>query len=254
MTRALTSVANKHIVWPTQEEQDVIMRGFEEMKGFPGIIGAIDGTHIPIKCPSGDKDSYFNRKKFPSLSLQVTCDHRCRFTDAFAGVPGSRHDAKVFEMSDLGQQLDSDPGSMIFHGGHLLSDTAYKLSPYLLTPFRHTANLANEQVCYNKSHSATRMAIERAIGILKGRFRRLMHKLDLDSVESMVEVIMACCVLHNIALTSDSEEDLESYYQVTVQQQALLNHNQLPGGLQQKFAVGTAKRQEIMNHLNGNRH
>ena len=252
--QALTSLASDFIQWPSAAQQQDVRGGFAEVRGFPGVIGAVDGTHIPIKCPSEHRESYYNRKKYHSIVLQVTCDHRCRFTDAFTGVPGSRHDAKVFEMSDLGQRMDSDPASVFSAGSHLIGDKAYKLTPYLMTPFRHSANLTAEQVRYNKCQSATRMAIERAIGILKGRFRILRSELDLESVESMVEVIMACCVLHNIALASDSEEDMESLYQTAVQEQALLNHNQVAGGLDQPFAVGTDKRREIVNYLNMHRH
>jgi hypothetical protein len=29
-------------------------------KGFPGIIWAIDGSHIPIRTPKMDAEQYFN--------------------------------------------------------------------------------------------------------------------------------------------------------------------------------------------------
>lgn len=37
------------------------------------IIGAVNGTHIRLFCaPNGDQD-YYNRKRFPSIQLQVIC-------------------------------------------------------------------------------------------------------------------------------------------------------------------------------------
>ncbi|KAJ8309880.1 hypothetical protein KUTeg_011745 [Tegillarca granosa] len=51
---------------------------------------------------------------------------------------------------------------------HLLGDSAYALSSWLLTSFKDT-----EQRRYNYVHSCTRNPVERAFGSLKGRFNRL---------------------------------------------------------------------------------
>ena len=37
------------IMIPTGQKAQAVMEAFEEKKGFPGVMGAIDGTHIPIK-------------------------------------------------------------------------------------------------------------------------------------------------------------------------------------------------------------
>ena len=38
---------------------------------FPGVIGAIDGTLIHIRCPSENKEAYNYRKWFYALNVQV---------------------------------------------------------------------------------------------------------------------------------------------------------------------------------------
>ena len=38
---------------------------------FPGVIGAIDGTLIHIRCPAGNKEAYNCRKRFYALYVQV---------------------------------------------------------------------------------------------------------------------------------------------------------------------------------------
>ena len=53
------------------------------------------------------------------------------------------------------------------------------------------------EVNFNKVLSMTRVVVENAYGRLKGRFRRIAKKLDLN-VETGCLVIAACCVLHNI--------------------------------------------------------
>ena len=60
------------------------------MKGMDGVIGAIDGSHIPIKAPFCP-ENYFNKKSFHSIFLQAVCNHDMMFTDCFAGWPGGVH-------------------------------------------------------------------------------------------------------------------------------------------------------------------
>nr|CAI5844141.1 unnamed protein product [Callosobruchus analis] len=36
-----------------------------------GVIGVVDGSHIRIDKPNNDPESYFNRKKFHSIQVQI---------------------------------------------------------------------------------------------------------------------------------------------------------------------------------------
>ena len=40
------------------------MNQFKAKKGLPGVIGAIDGCHIPMKAPRENENEYINRKRF----------------------------------------------------------------------------------------------------------------------------------------------------------------------------------------------
>lgn len=53
---------------------------------------------------------------------------------------------------------------------HLVGDLAYKLHENLLVPYRDNGHLTERQRNYNFCQSSARIAIERAFGILKGRF------------------------------------------------------------------------------------
>jgi hypothetical protein len=66
-----------------------------------------------------------------------------------------------------------------------------------MVPFRNNGHLTNAQKNFN-CLSSTRMAIERAIGHLKVRFRILLDCSPLTEVRKIPEFILACCVLHNI--------------------------------------------------------
>jgi hypothetical protein len=89
---------------------------------------------------------------------------------------------------------------------HILGDAAYPINDFLITPFRDNGHLTQQETTFNRKHSATRVRIENAFGLLKQRFRSLVilefHKVDKTSL-----FILACCVLHNLSIrASDNEE------------------------------------------------
>jgi hypothetical protein len=64
---------------------------------------------------------------------------------------------------------------------------------------------------FNQRHfnfllSSNRVSIERAFGLLKGRFPRLTS-LVVNRVETVVDIIMACCVLHNVCIQQSDIKD-----------------------------------------------
>lgn len=77
--------------------------------GLPGVIGAVDGTHIQILKPTRCPETYFNRKKFYSLNVMLVCDSNEHFTYYSVGSPGSFHDARVFRRSKLEERVDNLP-------------------------------------------------------------------------------------------------------------------------------------------------
>jgi hypothetical protein len=54
--------------------------------------------------------------------------------------------------------------------------------------------------------SKTRVCIEHAFGLLKGRFRRLKY-LEMYEIEDIVTFVICCTTLHNLCLVT--EEDIE---------------------------------------------
>lgn len=57
--------------------------------------------------------------------------------------------------------------------------------------------LTHQQKTFNYRLSKARVVVEHAYGRLKGRWRCLLKRLDV-SVSDVSELILACCVLHNI--------------------------------------------------------
>ena len=76
----------------------------EEMWQLPCCWAAIDGCHIPIKCPPGGLESckeYHNFKNFYSVVLITLVDSHYRFIWGSCGYPGNSHDAIIFQSTDL---------------------------------------------------------------------------------------------------------------------------------------------------------
>ena len=76
----------------------------EEFWQFPCCWAAIDGCHIPLKCPPGGLEAckeYHNFKNFYSIVLMGMVDSRYRFVWGSCGYPGNFHDTVIFRSTDL---------------------------------------------------------------------------------------------------------------------------------------------------------
>lgn len=199
-----------YIKWPSEDEAIEEARCFEEKKGLTNIIGAVDGCHIRIQRPIHHEQDYLNRKGFHSLLLLGTVNSKLLFIDVMAGEPGSMHDSRLLRKSALYRVANEDYNRLFYQKFHLLGDSAFPSLRWLLPPFKDNGLLSDEQRQFNYKHSATRVVIEHAFGLLKGRFRRLQGFENL-SVTFITKLVIAACVLHNICiLKNDESEDLFS--------------------------------------------
>ena len=73
VTRAIASLRSKYVKLPeTVEQRRENMRLFHSKSQLPGIIGAVDCTHVPIQSPgSDDAEIYRNRKGYMSINVQL---------------------------------------------------------------------------------------------------------------------------------------------------------------------------------------
>ncbi|KAJ8968799.1 hypothetical protein NQ314_002108 [Rhamnusium bicolor] len=202
-------------------------------KGINNIIGVIDGSHIEINKPKEDQDASINRKGYHSLLLQGIVDHEKRFTDVFCGEPGSMHDARLLRKSGIFKKMNDEPNFM--GNCFLLGDSAYPNLSWLVTPFKDNPRITQNQKIFINRISATRVIVENAFGLLKGRFRRL-KKLENFDLNLCSKVIMACCILHNICI--DEEDLLDTDRN---------NFNEPDVTAINEISVGTNRRQLVFN-------
>ena len=206
--RTITRIANAindkldNIKWPTKSYRHRVVQGFREFNGIDGVIGAIDGTHIPISAPKLYGENYINRKGYTSLILQCVCDHEMQFTDCYTGWPGSVHDSRVFANSTLSQKIAADIFEMMPDGTFMLGDAAYKLEAFMMTPYKNNGSLTDAQEYYNYYYcqSSSRIVIERSFGVMKSHFPRL-KKLEMQDFDRMVMFIISTFVFRKMKNT-----------------------------------------------------
>lgn len=118
-------------------------------------------------------------------------------------------DSRVFRTSALSTVLE-DPATKLDLDLHLIGDSAYALKEYLMVPFKDNGHLSSVEIKYNKALSSTRVDVERSIGLLKGKFRRLKY-LDMTNIDDIPTIIFACCVLHNFVILENGvhEQDID---------------------------------------------
>ncbi|XP_022164501.1 putative nuclease HARBI1 [Myzus persicae] len=181
---------HRYIQWSTDEKKDEITDAFLVASGYPGIVGAIDGSYIKIKQPRGDKHyRYANRKKDYAVIIQGVCSYNKKLLDVHIGEVGNEH---------------------------IIGNSAYPIGPHMMVPYKDNGALTAKQKSHNIKLSKGRVKIENTWAQLKGKWRRLKY-LDTDRMDYIVDHICASCVLHNVALDgSDDEYCIEENEEIDV--------------------------------------
>ncbi len=63
VSRKIAALRGEVIQFPSPAELPRLQRDFMELGGIPGIVGAIDCTHIPIRSPGGGRAEQFRNRK-----------------------------------------------------------------------------------------------------------------------------------------------------------------------------------------------
>ena len=80
----------------------------EELWQFPFTWAAVDGCHIPIKCPPGGNEArkeFHNFKNFYSFVLMSLVDAKYRFIWGSCGFPGNSHFSIILQSTSLWKDI-----------------------------------------------------------------------------------------------------------------------------------------------------
>ncbi|XP_021194917.3 putative nuclease HARBI1 [Helicoverpa armigera] len=201
VSRKLAELSSAYIKMPNREELREVAEGFFKIGGLPRVAGAVDCTHIKIISRGGVLSEMFRcRKGFFSVNVQVVCDADVKIKDIVARWPGSVHDCTIFNNSHLCADFESGR-----YGNHyLLGDSGYVNKNFLLVPIAKPQTSAEE--AYNKCHIATRSTVERCFGVWKRRCPCLEKGITLNKTSTVLQVIVASAVLHNMCIDLDEME------------------------------------------------
>ena len=206
---ALFELKDEYIHFPeTVAETTAFIGTFEDLSRLPNIVGAIDGTHIPISAPRESAVDYFSRYQHHDFGIQAVADGKLLFLDFSAGYPGSMHDARILRNSSLYQKAEQ--------GDILTGPIATRLARIwlvtVLTRYLHGFKSHSQrlretgEIQFNRELSSARVKIECAIGCLKSRWRILQKRLDSD-IKFSVPIAVACAVLHNFCIKMGDDWD-----------------------------------------------
>eukprot|EP01138_Halocafeteria_seosinensis_P010677 gb/GECG01010902.1/.p1 GENE.gb/GECG01010902.1/~~gb/GECG01010902.1/.p1 ORF type:complete len:268 (+),score=12.81 gb/GECG01010902.1/:1-804(+) len=234
------------ICFPEGRALDKVITENYRRTSLNGVVGAIDGSHIPIKGQFWRRDVATNRKLSYSMVLQAVAGPDLQLYDVDVGVWGSCHDARVFSTSELGDRILGDLPLPFPQDCFLLGDGAYPLLPYLLKNYDDSP-LGVREIEFNKSLESGRVAVERAFGRLKMMWRILRHQFA--TIELTSKVSIASCVLHNVSIW---ERDLD--VQMQYENEDYLSYNAAEGEYGHQPNGGTTtqgrqRRDQVANAL-----
>ncbi|WVZ85459.1 hypothetical protein U9M48_032384 [Paspalum notatum var. saurae] len=139
-------------------------------------LGAIDGTHIPIR------------------DTRVFNDAIRKYGDKFPHPPPGK-----FYLVDSG--YPNRPGYL----------APYKSTKYHLPEYRQGPRPSGKKEVFNYLHSSLRNVIERSFGVLKMKWR-ILSKIPSYPMLKQTKIILACMGLHNFIRESAlSDADFDRY-------------------------------------------
>uniref|UniRef100_A0A453H7V7 Uncharacterized protein n=1 Tax=Aegilops tauschii subsp. strangulata TaxID=200361 RepID=A0A453H7V7_AEGTS len=175
-------------------------------KWFGDALGALDGCHVDVSVPLAAQGRYRNRKQDITTNMLGVVDWNMKFLYVLPGWEGSASDSRVLRDSMRTNRQDA---FAVPHERYYLADAGYTNGPRFLAPFRSTwfhlkewqssqlqPQMAKE--LYNLRHSRARNVVERTFGLWKKKWSILRTQSFFD-IKDQIQIINACCVLHNFA-------------------------------------------------------
>lgn len=102
---------HNYVRWPNDVRE--IANDFQNIAGFPNVVGLIDGTLIRIDAPIADEPAFVDRNNNHSINLTLVAGPKHAFYFASCKCPGSVHDSRALRVSNLWQQWEIE-GMMIY--------------------------------------------------------------------------------------------------------------------------------------------
>lgn len=232
VTRSIVNrMLNDKIPKPTAENFKMNAEKFAHRWNYPNAVGAIDGKHVRITCPSNSGSAFFNYKQYFSIVLMALVDADCKYIAIEVGSYGAEGDAGniliylsfsiryiinyilccifagIFAKCAFGRAIAEGkfgipppaalPMTETILPHVILGDEAFSLTENMMKPYPRPQSLADEtKAVYNYRHSRARRTTENTFGLTASYFRVFHHSISLKP-ENIDYVVTAACILHN---------------------------------------------------------
>lgn len=154
---------------------------------YPNCVGAIDGKHVRIVCPSNTGSAHFNYKDFFSIVLLAVVDADYKYIAIDVGAYGREGDSGIFHRSTFGKSIyvgtfqfptpKNIPETNILSNHVIVGDEAFTLHPNVMRSYpRKQALTDRKKAVYNYRHSRARRTPENTFGIWAHIFEYSIHR------------------------------------------------------------------------------
>jgi len=172
-----------------------------EEKGFPNVVGIVDGIVFPFESAPGFNATAWKTKKHGSaMGCTVVCDHTGRFTLVSTGYEGSMSDRQAYRKTPLYTNKEDYFGE----DQYLLADIDYDVSTTMIAPYEDSTASDDDRE-FNSLHEEAQDTIIYSLGWLRLKWSSLqgltMKIKKCYDIDRVLDWIMTCLILHNLCLT-----------------------------------------------------
>ncbi|XP_076957036.1 uncharacterized protein LOC143632387 [Bidens hawaiensis] len=196
---------------PTRHDITCLYAAHEARWHFPGMLGSIDCTHIEWRnCPRELRGAYVRGDiKRPTISLEAVASNDLWIWHSYFGVPDSNNDITVLYTSPLFQNVTDGTAPFCpyfvneryYRRGYYLVDGIYPQWSVFVKAFSFPVE-TNEKA-FKKLQESARKDVERAFGVLKGRWCILSRPVRAMKKPTISSYVYACIILHNMLIKED---------------------------------------------------
>ncbi|XP_071740654.1 protein ALP1-like [Rutidosis leptorrhynchoides] len=184
----------------------------EQKHGLPGMLGSIDCMHWEWKnCPIAWQGQYTRGdQKGPSIMLEAVASQYLWIWHAFFGMAGANNDINVLNYSPLFNTIKegtAPPSPFNVNGHHY--DRGYYLGDGIYPDWTMLVKAPHNPIDehrkkFKRFQESARKDIERAFGVLQGRFAMLKTPTRSKDFNKIRRHMYACVVLHNMIQENNS--------------------------------------------------
>jgi hypothetical protein len=206
---------------PTRQDIRDNMLQYSQL-GLPGAVGSVDATHLHWrKCPVELTNFCKGKEGYPTVAFQVVVNHSRKIMsvgELFYGGHNdktlNRFDEFVIQISE--KSLFDDEEFIIIapdgieikvRGLYFISDNGYTKEAHFMMPSKYF--MSTKEMYWSEWMESVRKDVECTFGIIKSRFRIIWNGIFYQKQETVEQIFLTCCMLHNIILGYDADGSTE---------------------------------------------